>query len=147
MESEYIMSLEVQDGKHGTLKNTEHYEAIAVKTSKSIPQIKRDFTKTFKNGDAYLKAAAGVFQQPSYHARKILELLDLYEPDVLDKILAYAMAHDKLDIKSIKRLIRNDFFEIIDDKKKINEIEEATNIEGITRNCDYYERHPEVTAL
>lgn len=147
MESEYIMSLEIQDGKYGTFKNTEHYEAIAVKASKSIPQIKRDFTKTFKNGDKYLKAAAGVLQQPSYHARKILDLLDLYEPDVLDKILAYAMAYDKLDIKSIKQLIRNDFFEIIDDKKKINEIEEATNIEGITRNCDYYEGHPEVTAL
>lgn len=61
MESEYIMSLEVLAGKHGTFTDAEHYEAIAVKTSKSIPQIKRDFTKTFKNREAYLKAAAGVF--------------------------------------------------------------------------------------
>lgn len=147
MESEYIMSLEVLDGKHGTFKDAEHYEAIAVKTSKSIPQIKRDFTKTFKNGEAYLKAAAAVFQQPSYHARKILELQDLYEPDVLDKILAYAMAHDILDIKSIKQLIRNDFFEIMAYTNKIIGIVEATDIEGITRSCDYYEGHQEVTSL
>lgn len=147
MESEYIMSLEVQDGKYGTFKDAAHYEAIAVKASKSIPQIKRDFARIFKNGEAYLKAVDGLFQQPSYHARKILELLDLYEPEVLDKVLAYAMAHDKLDIKSIKQLIRNDFFEIMADTKKITGITEVTDIEGITRSCDYYEGHQEVTPL
>lgn len=147
MVSEYIMSLEVQDGKYDTFRNPEHYDAIAVKTSKSIPQIKRDFTRTFKNGEEYLKAAANVFQQPSYHARKILELLDLYEIDVLDKILSYAITHDKLDIKSIKQLIRNNFFEIIADTKELTEIKKATDIEGITRSCDYYEGQQEVTAL
>lgn len=147
MKSEYIMSIEVQDGKYNIFKNPEHYEAIAVKTSKSIPQIKRDFTRIFKNGEAYLNAAANVFQQPSYHARKILELLDLYEIDVLDKILSYAIAHNKLDIKSIKQLIRDNFFEIMADTKKLTEIKETTDIKGITRSCDYYEGQQEVTAL
>ncbi len=76
-----------------------------------------------------------------------MELLDLYEIDVLDKILSYAIAHDKLDIKSIKQLIRNNFFEIIADIKELTEIKKATDIEGITRSCDYYEGQQEVTAL
>lgn len=146
-EQEYIMSLELQDGKHGIFKNPEHYEAIAVKASKSIPQIKRDFTSTFKNGEAYLKAATGLFGQPSYHARKILELLDLYEPEVLDKIIEYAIANNKLDIKSIKQLIRNDFFKIIADEAETKNSIESTDIGGIIRSLDYYEESSEVTAL
>lgn len=147
MESEYIMSMEVQDGKHVTFKDPEHYEAIAVRASKSIPQIKRDFTKIFKNGDAYLKATSGIFQQPSYHARKVLELLDLYEPQILDKILAYAIANDKFDIKSIKQLIKDDFFKIIEDTARNKNVLEITNVDGITRGCDYYEGIQEVISL
>jgi transposase len=147
MELEYIMCLEVQDGKHHTLKDPKHYEAIAVRASKSIPQIKRDFTSAFENGEAYLKATTGLFQQPSYHARKILELMELYEADVLDKVLAYAIKHERLDIKSIKSLIKNNFFEIIAATDDICESTDMTDIVGITRSCDYYEGHQEVTAL
>jgi transposase len=150
IKSEYIMSVEVRDGKHGTFKDPKHYEAIAIRASKSIPQIKRDFTSTFGNGEAYLKAATGLFQQPSYHARKILELLELYEADVLDKILEYAIKHEQLDIKSIKQLIKNNFFEIIaigDDASEATDISDISDIDGITRSCDYYEDHKEVTAL
>ena len=146
-DSQYIMSLEVKDGRDGTYKDPSHYEDIEVKASKSIPQIKRDFTSTFKNGEAYLKAATGLFQQPSYHARKILELLDLYEPEVLDKIIAYAIENEKFDIKSIKLLIKNDFFKIMDSKGETIKIADITNIEGITRSCDYYEGNQEVTSL
>ena len=147
MKSEYIMSLEVQDGKHNTLKNPEHYEAIAVKANKSIPQIRRDFTATFENGEAYFKAATGLFQQPSYHARKILELLDLYDPEILDKIIAYAIEQEKFDIKSIKFLIKNNFFEIISGNKEAFITLKATDIAGITRSCDYYEGIKEVTSI
>lgn len=145
MDSEYIMSLELKEGKFGTYKEPEHYEAISVKANKSIPQIKRDFINTFKNGETYLKAAEKLFQQPSYHARKILELLDLYEPKVLDKIIAHGIAKDKLDIKSIKELIRNDFFEIVSDKAEITSITKLTDIDGITRSCDYYDNQEVMT--
>ena len=147
MELEYIMSLELQEGKNNTLKNLEHYEAIAVKANKSIPQIKRDFTATFRNGEAYLKVSANLFQQPSYHARKILELLDLYEPEILDKILAYAIEHEKLDIKSIKLLIKNNFFEIVAENKEAAVTINVTDIDGITRSCDYYDEIKEVTSI
>ncbi|TJX16110.1 transposase [Tissierella creatinini] len=146
-ESQYIMSLEVKDGRDGTYKDPSHYEAIEVKASKSIPQIKRDFTSTFKNGEAYLRAATDIFQQPSYHARKILELLDLYEPEVLDKIIGYAIDNEKLDIKSIKLLIKNDFFKIMDSNGETSKIADITDVEGITRSCDYYEGNQEVTSL
>lgn len=138
MESEYIMSVEMKEGKYGTFTNQDHYKDIAVKASKSIPQIKRDFTSTFKNGEAYFKIASGLFQQPSYHARKILELLDLYEADVLDKIIEYAIENNKLDITSIKQLIKDDFFKIINSNNK-QDILKSTDIHGITRGCDYYE--------
>jgi len=147
IKSEYIMSLELQEGKYNTLKDPEHYEAIAVTANKSIPQIKRDFTSTFKNGEAYLKIASSLFQQPSYHARKILELLDLYEPEVLDKILSYAIEHEKLDIKSIKLLIKNNFFEIIAENKEAAITIDVTDIEGLTRSCDYYDKIKEVTSI
>ncbi len=139
MESEYIMSLELEEGRFGTFKDPAHYDDISVKANKSIPQIKRDFINTFKYGQAYLNAADGLFQQPSYHARKILELLELYEPEVLDKIISYSINNNKLDIKSIKQLIRNDFFKIISDTAEITFIPQVTDIEGITRSCDYYE--------
>ena len=70
-----------------------------------------------------------------------------YEPEVLDKIIAYAIENEKLDIKSIKQLIRNDFFKIIEDKSEARKIADITNIEGITRSCDYYEGNQEVTSL
>ena len=89
----------------------------------------------------------GLFQQLSYHARKIFDLLDLYESDVLDKILAYAIVRDKLDIKSIKQLIRKNFFEIIPDSEYTTIVLETTDVEGITRSCDYYEENQEVTSI
>lgn len=146
MEAQYIMSLEMEEGKYKTFTNQEHYKDIAVKASKSIPQIKRDFINTFKNGETYLKLASGMFQQPSYHARKILELLELYDADVLDKIIEYAIDNGKLDIKSIKQIIKNDFFKIINGSSKDN-ILGVTDIEGITRSCNYYDEIQEVTQL
>lgn len=64
--------------------------------------------------------------------------MDLYEVEILDKIIGYAIENDKLDIKSIKQLIKNDFFKIID-SGSTGDILKTTDIEGITRSCDYYE--------
>lgn len=67
-----------------------------------------------------------------------MELLDLYEADVLDKIIEYAIENNKLDITSIKQLIKDDFFKIINSNNK-QDILKSTDIHGITRGCDYYE--------
>lgn len=138
MDMNHILTLEQKDVKNGIYKNDEHYADIKT-VSKSIPQIRRDFTAIFENGAKYLDAAGRKFDQPTYHARKILQLLDLYESKDLDKILDYALAHDVLEVKSIKELIKDKGYEIIHghENEKLNE----PITEGLTRNCDYYEEN------
>lgn len=77
LKMEYITSLEIKDGKHGTYSNQDHYEAIKV-VAKSIPQIRRDFSSIFENGEKYLELAGSKLSQPTYHVRKIIELDRLY---------------------------------------------------------------------
>ena len=145
--NELILTTEAKDGKFKTITKLEHYKEIAVKASKSIPQIKRDFTTTFKNGEEYLKVAGYLFQQPSHHARKILELTELYQAEDLDKIIRYAIDHGSVDINSIKKLLRDRFFEIVTDSKT-NVLSTKTSDEmGLTRDCGYYEKQQEVTRL
>jgi hypothetical protein len=60
-------------------------------------------------------------------------LLDLYEPKDLDKILAYGLAHDILDIKSLKELIKDEGYEIIHGRENPKLPEPVTD--GLTRNC------------
>jgi len=112
MDMEHILTLEQKEQKNGIYKNDEHYAEIKT-VSKSIPQIRRDFTATFEYGGKYLDAAGRKFDQPTYYARKILQLLELYESKDIDKILAYALSHDILDVKSIKGLIKDKGYEII----------------------------------
>lgn len=138
VEMEHIISIELNDGKHGTYSNREHYEAIKVAT-KSIPQIRRDFSSMFKNGEKYLELAGSKFSQPTYHARKIMELLDLYEANDLDKILTYAMEHEMLTIKAIKELIKEKGFEIINNQENKVLLEASNESAALTRSCDYYE--------
>lgn len=138
MDMGHILTLEQKDLKNGIYKNDEHYADIKT-VSKSIPQIRRDFTAIFENGRKYLDAAGRKFDQPTYHARRILQLLDLYESNDLDKILAYALAHDILDVKSIKELIKDKGYEIIHGNKNEKLYEPITD--GLTRNCDYYEEN------
>jgi transposase len=138
VDMEHIISLELKDGKHGTYSNKEHYEDIKVAT-KSIPQIRRDFSSIFKNGERYLELAGGKFSQPTYHARKIMELLDLYEPNDLDKILEYAIRHDILTIKSIKELIKERGFELINNQENKVLLEVTDESDKLIRSCDYYE--------
>ena len=63
--------MEIAYGKGNILMNDEHYEAIRKKISTSIPQIRRDFTAAFSNGESYLKAAGRRYDQPTHYARKI----------------------------------------------------------------------------
>jgi len=146
--NELILTVEAETGKHETVTDKEHYKDIAVKASKSIPQIKRDFTAAFRNGEDYLRIAGYLFQQPTYHARKILELTELYQTEDLDKIIRYAIDHSAMDINSIKRLLRDYFFEIITPDNKATELTAKISGDiGITRDCGYYEKHQEVMKL
>jgi hypothetical protein len=143
----FIYSTEVLEGRHRINKHEEHYKAIAPKVNKSIPQIRRDFTKTFAHGDEYLQVASYLYQQPTYHARKILELTDLYDPEDLDKIIVYAIEHSMIDINSFKKLLKDKYYEIIVDKHEFIENQTKNEENGLTRSCDYYETQQEVTTV
>lgn len=140
-DEQFIQSVELSDSKGNVLANPEHYEAIASKTATSIPQIRRDFTKTFSHGAKYLEVASRKFDQPTHHARKILELLQLYDEETLDKAVAVAIAEDRMDIKSFRMMLKeyNAGLRTLDVELETlpiaNEISDT-----LTRDCDYYEQ-------
>ena len=102
-----VLSLEAADRKHTVRMDESHYREIAPQVSTSIPQIRRDFTERFSNGQRYLEAAARKFDQPTHHARKIMLLQDLYDDPVLDRFIGYCIDQDKMDIRSFKGLLRD----------------------------------------
>lgn len=132
-----ITTVEASRKKNEVIRDKNHYAAIAPSTSTSIPQIRRDFTKTFQHGALYLDHAGRTFQQPTHHARRILELLELYDVDVLDRFLEYAIQNDQMDIKSFKRLLKERYLEILEASK--NTVQVESNEIGLTRDCSYYE--------
>lgn len=144
---ELILSIEESDGKRNILSNDAHYEPIAPKVSTSIPQIKREFTERFSNGSAYLKEAAKRFDQPTHHARKIMELQDLYDDDTLNRLIGMSIKLNKLSIKSFKTIVRDlnsgkislEDNEDTDDKADIRKSEYADQ-DDLVRSCSYYER-------
>lgn len=138
----HIYTLEATDGKHTEVKDERHYDEIRT-VSKSIPQIKRDFTSTFRNGSKYLEVAGKHLQQVSHHAREILKLLDMFEADDLDKILAYAIEHHIYSAKEIRCLIKEKGFEILHPQAESEELKCAKESapDGLTRSLDYYENN------
>lgn len=115
-------------------KFEEHYDAIRTKVSKSIPEIKRLMISTFSNGEAYLSASTKKLDQPSYHARRILGLLELYPLEHIEKVLNYCMDNELYAIEDIKDVLKNKYLEIIFDEYQIK-TEENTLI----RSLDYYD--------
>ena len=101
-----VLTLEASDTKHAVKTDPAHYEAIATPVSTSIPQIRRDFTARFTNGQRYLEAAGRKFDQPTHYARKIMLLGDLYDDSTLDRFIGYCIDNDVMDIKSFKGILR-----------------------------------------
>lgn len=148
-----IHTCEAEEKSHEIRRVDEHYSEIAPKTSTSIPQIRRDFTAAFSNGALYLECAGRKFDQPTHHARRILELQELYETEVLDRFIAYAVKNNMMDIKSFKKLLKEHFREIAytDDKnawdtmshskgRQITDCMPSSSVPGgILRECSYYE--------
>ena len=128
-----ILKVEEQSGKHNTMRQEEHYAAIAKKVSTSIPQIRRDFTEIFSYGAKYLDAAGRKFDQPTHYARKIMELMDLYDTEELDYLIGLSIAEDKMDINSFKKLLKEY------NRKKSVKTELPDEPEGLTRDISYYE--------
>lgn len=134
----FIQSREVMPEKHQIRTDAEHYEPVAPKVATSIPQIRRDFTSRFRNGARYLEAAGHRFTQPTHHARKILELQNLYDDDVLDAFIGIAIEENKMDIVSFRKIVR----EYNSGKRALvkDAVEKPQdNGASLERSCSYYE--------
>lgn len=134
-----IQTWEVSDKKHEIKRIDSHYDEVRPKVSTSIPQIRRDFTATFSHGASYLENAGRKFDQPTHHARKIMELLELYDPSVLDGFIAYAVEHDLMDIRSFKKLLKEKYRNIVFPAEA--EVSSSTQMltDKFLRECSYYE--------
>lgn len=143
-----ILTLEASDKKKDIRTDPAHYEAIATPVSTSIPQIRRDFTSRFTNGQRYLDAAGRKFDQPTHYARKIMLLGDLYDDPTLDRFIGYCVDVDKMDIASFKGILReyNAGSLPLPDHVSDENAEATTcgkeyrdDVHGLIRDCSYYE--------
>ena len=140
MDEQLIQTLIVQDGKYQTKSQSEHFSEIQVIT-KSIPQIKREFTEKFQNGQSYLDELTQNVQQPSHHARKILQMADTFSYEDLDILMGHAIALKKVEIKEFKAMVKEKGYELLHQEQKPlqQELEKQSDI-GLTRDCSYYEQ-------
>ena len=141
----FILSREAFDGKQQIRTDAEHYEAVAPKTATSIPQIRRDFTARFSNGARYLDAAGKIFDQPTHHARKIMELGELYDDSTLDRFIGTAVDEGKMDIKSFRAMLR-EYNSVLKQPDGGGREEAALRPDALvpdplTRECSYYEAY------
>lgn len=143
-----VFCIEASDKKNDIVKNPEHYKDIAPKAATSIPQIRRDFTAKFKNGLAYLNAAAKKFDQPTHYARKIMLLEELYDVDVLDRFIGYAIEHDAMDIQSFRALLKeynSGNLKLPGEEQNEQPVSEkgqyCDDDPALLRDCDYYEKN------
>ena len=137
-----IHKTEAFDGKRNVSVDPKHYEAIAPKVSTSIPQIRRDFTERFSNGAKYLEMAGAKYNQPTFHARKIMQLQELYDDDVLDYFIGVSIDEDKLDISSFRALLREYNNGLRDVENELSSVKPEPN-DALTRDCTYYELYTE----
>ncbi|PKM52967.1 MAG: hypothetical protein CVV00_14715, partial [Firmicutes bacterium HGW-Firmicutes-5] len=108
-----------------------------------VAQIRRDFTRRFGNGLKYLEAAGRKFDQPSHYARKIMELQELYDDQILNFFIGIAVDEDKMDIQSFRALLRDYNSRQRPVIIKPPESDEQTGFQNddslLTRDCSYYE--------
>lgn len=142
-----ILCREKADGKYQSFTEKEHYKPIAPTVPTSIPQIRRDFTKLFSNGLKYLAEAAKKYDQPTHYARKIMELRELYDDDVLDMFIGRAIETGNLDIGSFRAMVKEHYRKLINGNIEIR-AESATPFpDMLTRDCSYYEKVLEENAV
>jgi transposase len=136
-----IATHEIKTDNNDVTKLDEHYEAIAGKVPKSLPEIKRQFIATFKNGSEYLIVASKILGQAGYHARQILKLKDLYSVESIDTILAYCIQNGHYRIDEIKEVIRDKYIDLVlKGKLDAATCSEVINNGALIRDLSYYER-------
>ena len=146
MKENRVLTLEASDKKHDVKTEPVHYEASATPVSTSIPQIRRDFTSRFTNGQRYLDAAGRKFDQPTHYARKIMLLGDLYEDSTLDRFIGYCIDENKMDITSFKGILRDYNAGKLSLPEPVSEdtqsgcgMDYRDDDPALTRDCSYYE--------
>lgn len=139
MKMELIEAPEVMNGKNEVFRIDDHYIPISSKIPKSIPEIKRQFGKTFRSGELYLEIASKVLQQPSYHARQILKLTELYTVESLNKILDYCVKNSIYDIEAIKGVLKEKYIEIVMEEQIGKSGTPSGTTNSLARDLSYYE--------
>lgn len=134
-----ILSQEILKEKGSILRNEEHYAPIASKAPKSIPEIKRQFTAAFSNGTKYLELAVRHLEQPSFHARQILKLCDMYTNDSLDAVIEYCIDRNIYSIEGFKEVLKSKYFEIALNKGVISLDKTTVTNDCLVRDLSYYE--------
>jgi len=141
-----IKSYPILNGKYKKMEDAQDYKDIAVKVPSSIPEIRRVFEKTFKQGNEFYEMAARVTNQPHFHAREFLKLKDLYDVHDLDIIMKHCLENNILKIDNIKTLIKDKYLSLIIEYEKTDLALAKTNKsryslkneEKLVRHLDYY---------
>ena len=117
MNENLVLTLEASDEKHTVKTDPSHYAAIRKPVSTSIPQIRRDFSTRFTNGQRYLDAAGRKYDQPTHYARKIMLMADIYDDSTLDKLIGYCMGRESVTADDISAVcspqLKDRVFEMI----------------------------------
>ena len=139
MSMQFIKSYEVNTSDNPVMRLDEDFAPIANRTPKSIPELKRQFKSSFKNGELYLEAASKILDQPSYHTRQLLKLKELYTTESLDKILEYCLNNNIFEIEAIKNVLKEKYIEIVL-AQKVDPSDMGKEIgQSLARDLSYYE--------
>lgn len=149
-----IKSYPVLDGKYKKFEDAQDYKDIAVKVPSSIPEVRRVFEKTFKQGNEFYEMVTRVTNQPHFHARELLKLKDLYDVHDLDIIIKHCVQNNILKIDNIKSLIKEKYLSLIieyektelalaETKAKENKYS-LKNEKALVRHLDYYSKGGEI---
>lgn len=131
-----VASHEIIKDKGSMITVDNHYGDLNNIAPKSIPEIIRQFEKTFSNGKLYYTNCIPHLKQPTYHMREIIKLKELYDTQSLDLILGYCILNNIYEIKAIKSLIKSKYLEIV---KGFNCNEELLTVNETSRDLSYYE--------
>lgn len=147
-EMNLIRTWDTSEGRYERIYNDTDYRAISSRVPSSIPEIQRVFEATFSHGPAFYALARRVTNQPHFHAREILKLLELYDVADLDLILAYCIENNIFKIDDMRRIIKERYFELImtyertkfllSKEKERKERFKLKNEDALVRNLTYY---------